>query len=205
MIAVKARKRAAMGLLVLLTAFLPACSTDGTPLPTSPSGETTSPASTPSTPLPDMSLDVSFPDGVPPLNETAALVCTITTRANSGLWKDIGVSFVLPDAFELVSGETSWKGDIAPASNITALNAVLKSVKTGNYTINLEKTFPRSDGSFGKDAFPIYVKILENSAEWNIYRSYDIPEWQPSTDPPPPTDVPIPATEPSPFSPSSDY
>jgi hypothetical protein len=117
-------------------------------------------------PSPPITVDLSFPDGAPPLNQEAELVCTVRTPAMSA--KNLGVSINLPEALELVSGDLSWSGDVVQGSKIEIIRAVVRSVKTGNWTIELNRYLnPDENGGFGfQNPRPFYISISEDSAEW---------------------------------------
>jgi hypothetical protein len=114
------------------------------------------------------SLDVllSFPDGAPPLNQEAELVCTVNALAGSV--KNLGVSVNLPEALELVSGNLSWSGDVAEGDEIEIIRAVVRSVKAGNWTIELNRYLnPGENRGLGfQNPDPYYISISEDSAEW---------------------------------------
>ena len=82
----------------------------------------------------------------------------------------MSVSIDLPEAFELVSGNLSWVGDIAIGNKVEVIKAVVKAVKTGNWTIEGHSYInPKEHGYFGGEGhYPIYVSVLEDSAEWGI-------------------------------------
>lgn len=117
----------------------------------------------PSSPI---TVDLSFPDGAPPLNQEAELVCTVRTPAMSA--KNLGVSIDLPEALEVMSGNLSWSGDVAEGSEVEIIRAVVRSVKTGNWTIELNRYLdPEENGWFGfQNPYPIYISISEDLAEW---------------------------------------
>ncbi len=113
--------------------------------------------------------EISFPDGAPPLNREARLVVKVTVRT-FGV-KNMSVNVSLPDAFQLMSGNLSWVGDIARGDKVTveAITAVIKSVKTGNWTI--DTLFNFDPGSWfsapeGGIHYRTYVAVSERSAEW---------------------------------------
>jgi len=89
-----------------------------------------------SMPSPSITVELSFPDGAPSLNQTRELLCTVSTP---GMRTDTGISIdiQLPDAFQLVSGELSWSGMVPGKSSIGVINPNLRSTTTGNWTINV--------------------------------------------------------------------
>lgn len=140
-------------LLVLLTTSLPACGGGA--------------------PSPPITVLLSFPDGAPPLNQEAELVCTVNTPAMSA--NNLSVSVNLPEALELVSGDLSWVGDVAEGDEVEIIRAVVRSVKTGNWTIELNRYLdPEENRGFGfQNPHPFYIAISEDSAEWGT-----TPPWQ---------------------------
>jgi hypothetical protein len=124
-------------------------------------------------PAPSITVELSFPDGAPPLNQEAELICTV--NALSLPVKNMSVSVNLPEALELVSGELSWLGDVAEGDEAEVIRAVVRSVKTGNWTIELNRYLdPEEHGWFGfHNPLPFYISISEDSAEWGI-----TPPWQ---------------------------
>jgi hypothetical protein len=113
-----------------------------------------------------MTVELSFPNGAPPLNTEAELVCIVKTPAMSA--KNLGVSVSLPEALELVSGDLSWFGDVAEGDEVEIIRAVVRSVKTGNWTIELNRYLdPEENGGVGfQNPDPFYISISEDSAEW---------------------------------------
>ena len=124
-------------------------------------------------PAASLAVLLSFPDGAPPLNQEAELVCTVNAPARSA--KNLGVSVSLPEALELVSGDLSWFGDVTEGDEVEIIRAVVRSVKTGNWTIELNRYLnPEENGGFGfQNPDPLYISISEDSAEWGI-----TPPWQ---------------------------
>lgn len=122
------------------------------------------------------SLDLSFPDGAPPLNQTAELVCTI--RSSFSL-TDLSVDISLPEGFELVSGELSWRGDILRGDEVIAevevIRAIVRSVEVGNWIITCSVYLnPEKNVAVGWDGgLSIYVSVFEDSAEWAYWRLWD--------------------------------
>jgi len=72
--------------------------------------------------------------GAPPLNETAALNFTITLLQPN--IENVNASFhiLLPEGFELVSGELSWEGNISTGETVQ-INALIKAIENGEWTI----------------------------------------------------------------------
>ncbi|MBM2824676.1 MAG: hypothetical protein HW402_340 [Dehalococcoidales bacterium] len=116
-------------------------------------------------------LDISFPDGAPLLNHEARLAVKVTVRT-FGV-NNMSVNVSLPDAFQLVSGNLSWVGDIARGDKVTveAITAVVRAVKTGNWTIDTLFNFDPGNGfrvGEGGGHYRVYVTVSERSAQWGI-------------------------------------
>jgi len=120
-------------------------------------------------PAEPITVHLSFPDGAPPLNQEAELVCMVKTPARSA--KNMSVSVNLPEAFELVSGDLSWSGDISQGSEVEVIKAVVRSTKTGNWTIEATTYIdPEKHGGYGGTGrYFVYVSVFDNSAKWGIY------------------------------------
>ena len=124
-----------------------------------------------SPPAEPITVELSFPSGAPPLNTEAELNCIVKAPAIS--LKKMSVEIRLPEAFELMSGNLLWVGDINLGDEVEVISAVVKAVKTGNWAIELRTSIdPEEQGGFSiypdwQDA--IYVSVLEDSAEWGIY------------------------------------
>jgi hypothetical protein len=115
---------------------------------------------------------LSFPDGAPPLGQTAELVYVVKAEAIS--INNMSLRIDLPEAFELVSGDLSWTGDIPKGDEVEVIRAVVKSVETGNWTIEATGYLnPQENAGWEMDGSgpgPIgYVSISEGSAEWGRY------------------------------------
>ena len=82
-------------------------------------------------PAPPIIIDLSFPNGAPRLNEMAELRCVAKIHSYT---TNLKVDVHLSDAFELVSGNLSWAGE-NPTGEIEAIEAVVRSVQNGNWTI----------------------------------------------------------------------
>jgi len=147
------------------------------PWETHPSKDEPYPTPTPSptntgenTPAAPFTINVSFPDGAPPLNQEAKLICVVNAKAIR--LKDLSVDIKLPEALELVSGELSWNGDVSEGNRIEVIEVTVKSIRTGNWTIELRGYIdPKEHGyvSIVPGWFPaIYVSVYEDSAEWDI-------------------------------------
>jgi hypothetical protein len=152
-------KNLAMLCMVVLLVLLPVSLVVG--CPQQPEPEEISPAE-------PITVNLSFPDGAPPLNQEAELVCTV--NALSMPVKNMSVSVNLPEALELVSGELSWVGDVAEGDEAEVIKAVVRSVKTGNWTIELTAYLnPEENGGLKiSGSAHIYISISEDSAEWGV-------------------------------------
>ncbi len=166
-------------IVLILGILLAGCGVNGsqTTIPVSSSPPTDSPNKTLTPPTPPIEVNLAFPNGAPPLNQTAELTCTIITRSLP--MKDIDLEIILPDGFELVSGELSWNGELPRNSSINAINAEVKSIELGNWTIDIKYHInPIGPGGYGGDGRrQVYVSILEDSAEWNSR----FPPWKTGT------------------------
>ena len=187
--------------LILVSTLLTGCVTNGSPPSTQPT-TTSEPTHTP-TSLPSLieglqepiEVEVSFPDGAPPLNQTAELRCTVITYRIPA--RDMSLTVDLPDVLQLVEGELSWFGDVPADSKVVVIKAVVKAVMVGNGTVDVRSYIdPDKHGGFGGNGWhPVYVSIGEDSSEWRINPSYDAPgtgppEERPTDLPPPPTTSP---------------
>lgn len=125
-----------------------------------------------SPPTSPYTLDLSFPDGAPPLNHEAKLTYTVLTSRDL---KNLRVNITLPGGLALVSGNLSWQGDMKAGETIE-VDTVVKSVKAGNWTmIKSHDLDPAQNGGYMGGSMPYYVSISENSAASGIY-----PPWQKS-------------------------
>lgn len=148
------------GLFLVMALPFVSCSKAVTPPPTPPDE-----------PSPPITEEVSFPDGAPPLNHKAKLNCIVKAPAIS--LKNMSIEIRLPEAFELVSGELSWVGDISSGDELEVISAVVKAIKIGNWAIKLRNSIdPEKQGGFSM--YPdwrevIYVSIFNDSADWGEY------------------------------------
>ena len=78
----------------------------------------------------------------PALNQTAELTCTITSREDA---PNTTAQIKLPEGFELISGNLTWKGDLEKNSQ-KSFKATVKSVKTGNWAIEATAESKLKDG-----------------------------------------------------------
>jgi len=118
-----------------------------------------------------ITVDLLFPNGAPPLNQQAELNCII--KAQSISIKNMTVEIRLPEAFELVSGNLSWSGDINTGDELVAIRAGIRAVQIGNWAIEIRQSMnpeKQSAYSFYPDwRDGIYASIFEESARWGIY------------------------------------
>lgn len=147
-------------------------------------------------PTPPISVDLSFPHGAPRLNQTAELRCVVKTDISAD---NVTVRFNLPDGLQFVSGNLSAQFGSISKGDVRELKAVIKPIKTGNYTIEARLSLVSSDPGFslGPGRYQIYLSVSEKSAEWGKY-----PPWnKPIPDPfPPPKNLPAPPPAPAPTS-----
>ncbi len=129
-------------------------------------------ANSPSRPTEPISVDVSFPNGAPALNQTNELRVIVKTRQIPA--KAMSVQVNLPDSFELSNGSLSWIGDIPVNSEVTVIKAMVKSIKLGSWTIEVTSYLdPKENSAFGGTGHnPIYVLVSESSAEWRLNPPY---------------------------------
>ena len=66
-------------------------------------------------PISPITMQLSFPDGAPPLNQEAELICIVKPQC---ILKNMSIEIRLPEGFELVSGELSWVGDITSGDDL---------------------------------------------------------------------------------------
>lgn len=144
------------------------------------------------TPLPTqmpVEIELSFPNGAPPLNQTAILNCIITNHEI--ISKNISINVNLPDSFELESGSLSWNGTIPAKGMVTVIESVVKSVQVGNWSINATGYITIEPGTHGGNFYiPIYISVTEETAEWGKYPPWITPFTPVDTEnrpPPPPT------------------
>jgi hypothetical protein len=117
--------------------------------------------SPPFPPIPSLPIGVDLSiSNAPALNETAEITCTITSVFDA---PNTSAQIILPDGFELVSGELSWQGDIAPNGQ-ESFKFTIKSVKTGNWTIKAKAGYLfGEDGWYGNLDY-LYISVSEETA-----------------------------------------
>ena len=129
-------------------------------------------ASTETPPAPPITVELSFPDGAPPLNQEAELIYIMEVMEPGCILENISIEIRLPEGFELVSGELSWFGDISSGDELEVIRATVRAVKTGNWTIE-SRCAINPEKQCGISVVPgwhpaIYVSVSEDSAEWGI-------------------------------------
>jgi hypothetical protein len=133
---------ALISLLILLSIFIPGCSSHAK----------------------DISVDLVFSEP-PVLNKPVILTETFTLRKDfhSEVAENITAHIKLPDGFVKVDGETEWNGTLSRGETKT-LSATVKSTRTGSFQIEANAVWlvvnpPGSGG--GKT---IFVTVSENGA-----------------------------------------
>ena len=119
-------------------------------------------ASAPSSP---MKLDLSI-SNAPALGETAEITATITYifGQNKDYVLNTTANITLPEGFELINGYLDWEGIIKPEVPEINFSILIKSVKTGDWTIEgRAKTPPTGSTYFGGRDF-IYISVMEDEA-----------------------------------------
>ena len=169
------------GILMILVLILPGC--NSLPTQSSQTQPTTSVSQTSGIPpTQSIYLDIDFPNGAPPLNQAAQLKCTIKSPGKT-IDTSMNLKVKLPDAFQLVNGKLDWQGIVPPQSEVVAIDANIKAIEIGNWTIDIPfhyDTIPGS-GDKGDGIENIYVAVMETSAQWGR-----VPPWIG-----PPTPVPV--------------
>jgi len=159
-------------ILYLMSLTLLGCTQNESPA----SNVTETTINTSSAPTPLIEVVISFPDGAPPLNRTRLLQCSVITHERRPAI-NMGIDVDLPDAFELLSGELSWQAEFVPAdSNISVIQANVKAIHTGNWTIDIMVSLnAEENGGYHGGSRPIFVCVLEDSAEWRLSAPYGTP------------------------------
>lgn len=130
-------------------------------------------ASTETSPAPPITVELSFPDGAPPLNQEAELIYIMEVMEPGLILENMSIEIRLPEGFELVSGELAWFGDISSGDELEVIRATVRAVKTGNWTFE-SRCAMNPETQFGISIVPgwhpaIYVSVFEDSAEWGKY------------------------------------
>lgn len=113
-------------------------------------------ATPPSSPM-NVSLSFSEP---PLLNTPVNLVLAVTTRTNA---ENTTAQITLPDGFELVSGDLTWKGSIDENEEIR-VSVVVKAVRVGYFKISASawNSYGGMSGFGNVDA--VYVEVTSTTA-----------------------------------------
>ena len=154
-----------MFLALILVIFLSGCGgADKAPTTSA------APEVTPEVPI---KVALSFPDGAPTLNNSAAFTCTITN--NEPGERKMSVTVNAPEtAFVLESGSLSWSGTVPANSQTAVVQAVLKSFHTGHWQIDATYHIDAEPGAYGGDfTTTIYIQSGIPSSEWGI-----TPPWE---------------------------
>jgi len=172
-------KRILVTLASICTALIILMSGCGTllpaPTPEPPPAQSTQSASEKpptrgSEPASPYTLELSFPNGAPALNQVAEL--KVVAIQKTGVYNDVRIDVILPEGFELISGNLTWSADSLPHGDTEVINANIKATKTGNWTIEARVYAVKSNLVFpeGGAIHPIYVAVSEDSAEWGTTR-----------------------------------
>ena len=97
---------------------------------------------------------------VPLLGETAELTFTISTINDAS---DITAVINLPGGAALVSGETTWEGQLKGGQSQT-LHAVIKFHSEGDWILEAKALSPQSTGDVWGDASYIYLHVAEDGS-----------------------------------------
>ena len=135
-----------MTMVLILTLFIsvfPGCANPKATQP--PSSTSTAPEELPGggEPSPPYTLELSFPNGAPALNQVAELKGVVRNK-NAGMI-DVKIVVVLPDGFEFESGNITWSADSLPFGDTEVINAQLRAIRTGNWTIEARITAAKSN------------------------------------------------------------
>ena len=158
------------------------------------------PSGVPSEPSPPYTLDLSFPNGAPALNQVAEL--KVVAIHKTRVMNNVHIYLILSEGFELISGNLTWSASSLPYGETEVINAQIKAKKTGNWTIEARLNEAQSTSyPEGGARHPIYVSVLEDSAEWRNYPPYSDLTGQPGqmkADPDVTEDYPEPPAAPPP-------
>ena len=102
----------------------------------------------------------------PSLNKPVGISFTVQAEIAPKRPVNGTVRILLPEGFELVEGNLSWKGEMKRGEIIT-LNATIKAVKTGEWTIQAVAGFTSPYGV--QEILFLYVNVGENSATVTTY------------------------------------
>lgn len=110
----------------------------------------------PSSPI-DLEMSLS---SAPSLDQSAELTCIVTSVFDA---PNATILVTLPEGFILVSGDLSWRGNISENGKIE-INAGIKAVRVGNWTIKATAGYPFAGDSWYGDVDSVYVSVSETSA-----------------------------------------
>jgi len=97
---------------------------------------------------------------VPLLKETAELTFTITTINDTA---DITAVINLPAGAALLSGETTWQGQLKAGQSQT-LHAVIEFHSEGDWILEAKALSPQSNGDVWGDANYIYLHVAQDGS-----------------------------------------
>ncbi|MBI2578075.1 MAG: hypothetical protein HYW26_00010 [Candidatus Aenigmarchaeota archaeon] len=99
----------------------------------------------------------------PSLNKPVGISFTVQAEIAPKRPVNGTVKILLPEGFELVAGNLSWSGEMERGEVIT-LNATIKAVKTGDWTIEAVAKIFGPYGGHAQENLYLYVTVGENSA-----------------------------------------
>jgi len=104
----------------------------------------------------------------PLLGKPVQLTVTLTILEQRLIEKadDTSVEIILPEGFELVSGELKGTTNVSKSSS-TQFQAVVKSVKVGDWKIRARAIYysPGNVDNIGSASATLYISVTETSAE----------------------------------------
>lgn len=137
--------------LVLVAVSMPGCSQQASPGKSEPS-------------MPAKDVEVFFErvdlsiSGTPLLNKPIELACIVTATPHVG--SDSSIQILLPDGFELISGDLSWQGYIAKEQTVE-LKAIVRVIETGDWLIG---AWAGPSWNPEYDRANLYVSVTEDGA-----------------------------------------
>ena len=105
-----------------------------------------------------LDIDLSI-EGLPKLNQTVKLIVTVTGLLNL---PNTSLQIQLPEGFILINGDLSWKGALT-TNEIKKIQALVKPVKVGNWTIKAVARSYHEWGFYGKEDI-LYISVSEETA-----------------------------------------
>ena len=88
-------------------------------------------------PSPPFSLEVTFPEGAPPLHNEAPLICTVNSMFDL---INLNVEIRLPESLLLIDGELTWLGDIKAKDKPVVIQAHVRAIDIGNWAIQVRNS-----------------------------------------------------------------